>query len=219
MKFLKHFFGFKEENIAFQFEKAALKECPLVTEYIDEETEELYWLIESKEMQEEPFLEEEERFLEAEGWVAYLERIIQMDKQSLALNELVRGEYQILEDEAKNPYKELINFTLLYFSNCVNKNPLSAERLLILYFPYLRYYIKREITKLTNYQTIPNSLKVEGTFSEKRAMKELIEFIKWYFTKHCSNKIIREHQLKKHFKYMHKKISDLIKKEPLYVVR
>jgi hypothetical protein len=127
--------------------------------------------------------------------------------QERAIQELMNGNYQILSNEHQNPYKELINFTLIIF---INWNP-SKKHFVIteiaLRFPIMYRYILREVF-LKNPLFVNNDpIQIEDTEINKiEAFEEFIHFIEYYFGEN-PDKESRDVSIKQWFKILY---SDVI---------
>ena len=116
--------------------------------------------------------------------------------RSLAIRELLNNSYQILNDEYGNPFKELINFTLLYFERFNVEKPDEANKLLRSCFPLMHQFIYRHISKQQNTNVIENK------FDEQKAYDEFLDFCKNVFISLYPEKDIRDGQIKRHFKIL-----------------
>jgi len=113
--------------------------------------------------------------------------------RSLAIKEMLNNSYQILNDEYENPFKELINFTLLYFENYAKDKKEDADKLLISAFPLMHQFIYRQIFKQNN------NIPVVSDFDEQKAYDEFLLFCKNVFLSLYPDKVIRDRQIKLHF--------------------
>ena len=113
MRFLNKILGIntKSVKILASTTQSVSDGIPLSEKYPGIDNEELYILLENKELDGNELTIEEKKFLEDEGWVQ-LERIFHREHmygRSLAVKQLIENSYQILPDEHGNPFKELIN--------------------------------------------------------------------------------------------------------------
>lgn len=127
--------------------------------------------------------------------------------RSLAINELLNNSYQIFDDEYQNPFKELINFTLLYFENYTNDKTVDADNLLISAFPLMHQFIYRQISKQNNF--IP----VVSNFDEQKAYDEFLLFCRNVFLSLYPDKDIRDRQIKLQFKVLDNDLINFIENE------
>ena len=143
---------------------------------------------------------------EENGWFGY-EKVKYSESiygRSLAIRELIDNEYQILDDEYGNPYKELINFTILYF---VNRKFTNKEELLNIIqrdFPIMNSYLIRQINLLNQNLQLHADFKNDTIldFDEQKAYFEFKDFICKYFTTNFNEKILRDKAIRKKFKYL-----------------
>lgn len=122
--------------------------------------------------------------------------------RSLAIKDLLDNNYQILNDESGNPFKELINVTLKYFERMIAEKPNKAKKLLEKHFPLMHPYIKRKISKQETTITIENDI------DEQKAFDEFLVFCKNVFCSLYPDKKSRDKQIRQQFKIFH---NDLIK--------
>jgi hypothetical protein len=210
MKFLDKIFG-----NAIKSDKAALDiinqnqttrtvdNIPLSEKYPGMDEEDLYWLLENKENNDEELTNEEKKFLEDEGW-AQFGRTLHREHlygRSLAVRELINNNYLTLPDEHGNPFKELINFTLQYFEKYIKDKPVEAENQLRSAFPLMNEFIHRQISKEQN------SISIENNFDEQQAYDEFLDFCKTLLCSLHPKKKERDLQIKRLFKIFH---NDLI---------
>lgn len=120
--------------------------------------------------------------------------------RSKAINELVNCNYKFAVNG--NPFKELINFTLIYFENNYNKNPTHVEKIIKNSFPNMHLFILQQIS--LNKYVITN----KNYFDEQKAYDEFLIFLQNLFCSKFPDKIIRDEQIIKNFKILH---NDLIK--------
>lgn len=140
------------------------------------------------------------------GWFGYqkVKHSESIYGRSLAIRELIDNEYQILDDEYGNPYKELINFTILYF---VNRKFTNKEELLNIIqrdFPIMNSYLIRQINLLNQNLQLHADFKNDTIldFDEQKAYFEFNDFICKYFTTNFNEKILRDKAIRKNFKYL-----------------
>lgn len=119
-----------------------------------------------------------------------------MRGRSLAINELMGNNYQILSDEYGNPHKELINFTLKYFSKFFTENPTKAESLLIKSFPLMYQIIRSQILKQEK------AVEIMGEIDVQKGYDEFLDFCKNLFTSIYPNKNERDEQIMQNFKIL-----------------
>lgn len=169
---------------------------PLYEQYPEMDEEELYWLLENKENNDEELTDEEKKFLDDRGW-AQLEKILHhehLNGRSYAIRELLNNNYQTLPNEHRNPFKELINFTLQYFEKYIEDNPVEVVNQLRISFPLMHKFIHRQIS---NQQ---NSISIENNFDEQKAYDEFLIFCKNVLCSDYPNKNERDLQIKLRFK-------------------
>ena len=206
MKFLDKIFGrtIKSDNPALDIinqnpTTRTVDNIPLSEKYPGMDEEELYWLLENKENNDEELTNEEKKFLEDEGW-AQLGRTLHREHlygRSLAVRELINNNYLTLPDEHGNPFKELINFTLQYFEKYIKDKPVEAENQLRSAFPLMHEFIHRQISKQQN------SISIENNFDEQQAYNEFLEFCKTVLCSLYPEKNERDLQIIRHFKILH----------------
>ena len=210
MKFLDKIFGrtIKSDKPALDIinqnqTTRTVDNIPLSEKYPGMDEEELYWLLENKENNDEELTNEEKKFLEDEGW-AQLGRTLHREHlygRSLAVRELINNNYLTLPDEHGNPFKELINFTLQYFEKYIKDKPVEAENQLRSAFPLMHEFIHRQISKQQN------SISIENNFDEQQAYDEFLDFCKTALCSLYPEKNERDLQIRQHFKIFH---NDLI---------
>ena len=175
------------------------EDIPLSEKYPNIDDEELYSILEDKELNGEKLTSVELNFLE-ENSFSQLFRTIHSEHlygRSLAIQGLINNEYQILKDEYGNPFKESINFTLLYFEKYFNESAIDAEQSLRDSFPTMYHYIKRQIDKQHN-----EIIKVSN-FDDQNAYEEFLVFCKKTFCSLYPEKNIRDEKIKNNFKIFH----------------
>jgi hypothetical protein len=213
MKFLDKIFGYKTKS-----DKSSLEiknqnqtvvtddKIPLSEKYPGLGEEELFWLLEEKENNDEKLTYEEKKFLEDEG-CAQLTRTLHREHQkgrSLAVRELINNNYSTLTDENGNPFKELINFTLQYFEKYINDNPIEANNQLKFDFPLMHLFIYRQISKQQN------SISIDNNLNEQQAYDEFLEFCKNILCSLYPEKTERDLQIRRHFKILHNSLIEFI---------
>jgi hypothetical protein len=127
--------------------------------------------------------------------------------RSLAIKELLNNSYQILNDEYGNPFKEPINFTILYFEKFIVDKPDEAEKLLRSAFPLMHQFIYRKISKQQN------TIVIENNFDEQIAYDEFMVFCKNIFISLYPEKDIRNKLIKQHFKNLSNDLINFIERE------
>lgn len=127
--------------------------------------------------------------------------------RSLAIEQLIDNNYQILTDESGNPFKELINFTLQYFEKYFKNKSAEAEILLRSAFPIMHQFILREISKQQN------TISIETNFNEQKAYDEFLVFCKNIFCSLYPDKNERDIQIRKYFKINQNDLIRFIEKE------
>lgn len=127
--------------------------------------------------------------------------------RSLAIKELLNNSYQILNNEYGNPFKELINFTLLYFENYTKDKTVEADNLLKSAFPLMHQFIYRQVFK-QNY-----NIPIVSNFDEQKAYDEFLFFCKNVFLSLYPDKDIRVRQIKGHFKVLGNDLINFIENE------
>jgi hypothetical protein len=179
---------------------------PLSEKYPGMDEEQLYWLLENKENNDEELTNEEKKFLEDEGW-AQLGRTLHREHlygRSLAVRELINNNYLTLQDEHGNPFKELINFTLQYFEKYIKDKPVEAESQLRIAFPLMHEFIHRQISKQQN------SISIENNFDEQQAYDEFLDFCKTVLCSLYPEKNKRDLQIRRYFKIFHNELIQFI---------
>jgi hypothetical protein len=182
----------------------------LLKKYNCEDQEELVITLKEREFDYEEFTEDEKIFYDNPeweflksfadlGWALHRENL---SGRSLAVRELIENRYQVLLDEHGNPFKELINYTLMYFDRFFYEKPIEAEKLLRDSFPTMHLYIKRQIS---NQQ---NEIHTKILVDEQKAYDEFLVFCSITFSSLYSDKRVRDLQIIRHFKIFHK---DLIR--------
>jgi hypothetical protein len=184
---------------------------PLSEKYPNIDKEELYWLLEKKEENDEELTNEEKNFLENEGW-AQLSKTFHREHirgRSLAIRELINNNYFSLRNEHGNPYKELINFTIRYFEKFLEERPVEAVNLLKIAFPLMHQFIYRHITKQEK------SISLENNFDEQEAYDEFLDFCKNVLCSLYPEKKERDIQIRHHFNIFHNELIQFIEDKNL----
>ena len=184
-------------------------EIPLSEKYPNLNAEELFWLLENKDLNEEELTILERIFLDDNRWsnlALTLERE-NVKARNLSIQELISNEYKSLSDEHGNPYKELINFTLFYFESFYRKNSNDAEKSLLSSFPTMHFYIKRKIFNLQN------DLLNKQHIDEQISYDEFLMFCVNYFSIEYPTKKNRDKQIKLHFNIMSDRLIEIIDSE------
>ncbi len=189
-------------------------EIPLSEKYPNLNAEELFWLLENKDLNEEELTVEERNFLDDNGWsnlALTLERE-NSKARNLSIQELISNDNKSLSNEHGNPYKELINFTLFYFESFYRENSDDAENSLLSSFPTMHFYIKRKIFNLQN------DLPIEQPIDEQISYDEFLIFCTHYFSRVYPNKKNRDKQIKLHFTIMSDSLIDNIDSELINLI-
>ena len=184
-------------------------EIPLSEKYPNLNAEELFWLLENKDLNEEELTVQERNFLDDNGWsnlALTLERE-NAKARNLSIQEFISNEYKSQSDEHGNPYKELINFTLFYFESFYSKNSEDAEKSLLGSFPTMHFYIKRKIFNLQN--DLPNKQHID----EQISYDEFLIFCVNYFSIEYPTKKNRDKQIKSHFNIISDFLIEIIDSE------
>lgn len=124
--------------------------------------------------------------------------------RELAIKQLIDNNYQILNDEFENRFKEPINFTLNLFQRSFKDYPIETHDKLKSTFPLMNQFIYRQIFKQKKI------ISINDKFDEQVAYDEFLYFCKEtllnYSDKNERNLIIR-----RYFKLMHNDITKFIK--------
>lgn len=131
------------------------------------------------------------------SWPESIEEILYREHlfgRSEAIKQLVDNNYQILDKESKNPFKELINYTLQHFKQYFKNKPAESENLLRSAFPIMHQFILRQISQQ---QYI---ISTEAKFDEQKAYDEFLVFCTNILCALYPDKKERDRQIRKHFK-------------------
>ncbi len=216
MKFLDKIFGRSKKSVKASLDTInqiqttkTVDDIPLSEKYPDMDEEELYYLLENKENNVEELTNEEKKFLEDEGW-AQLERILvreHLQGRSLAIRALISNNYPPLPNEYRNPFNELINFTIQYFETYSKDKPIEADNLLRISFPLMHKFILRQISKQQN------TISIENNFDEQEAYDEFLVFFKSTLCSLYPNKKERDLKIKRYFKKTYNSLIQFIDNE------
>lgn len=122
---------------------------------------------------------------------------------SLAIKELVQNKYTILKEEYGNPYKELINFTLLYFTS---KAFISNEFLLKTiqkYFSIMGSYLIRQLNIIDpsiQFHSDLNNL-INDNLDKQKGYDEFLNFAYIQFISKYPDKELRDSAIRNSFKF------------------
>ena len=122
---------------------------------------------------------------------------------SLAIKELVENKYTILKEEYTNPYKELINFTLLYFTSGNFENSETRLEAIQKYFSIMGNCLIRQLNIMN--PSIPfhsefNNLTIDS-FDEKKGYDEFLNFAYILFINKYPDKELRDNAIRNSFKF------------------
>jgi hypothetical protein len=187
-----------DENSKLETNKTEIKEKSLEELYPNMTEEEIWPLV----------LEKDEDELTCEELSFNLGMTLHREHlygRSLAIRELINNHYQVLpEENEKNQFKELINFTLVYFERYFADKPKDAEKLLRNSFPIMHLYIYRQISNGQN--TITGDVQ----FDEQNAYDEFLFFCKNVFLSKYPDKSIRDEQIRRQFNITHNSLISFI---------
>jgi hypothetical protein len=127
--------------------------------------------------------------------------------RSLAIKDLLNNSYQILNGEIENPFKEPINFSLIYLENYKREKPESAENLIQNAFPLMHQFIYRYFTKQNN------EIPFLDNFDEQKAYTEFLFFCKRILLSLYPDKTIRDRTIKLQFKLTSRDLIKFIENE------
>lgn len=143
-------------------------------------------------------------------WPETLEEMLYREfnqARQLAIQQLIDNNYQILNDESGNRHKELINFTLNFFSKLFKDKPVedvnvTLQRL----FPLMHQFIYRQIFKKQNI------ISIESNFNEQGGYDEFLYFCGGFFLNYKDKNKLNI-VLEKNFKYMHNDMAKFIENQ------
>lgn len=160
----------------------------------------------------EEFSEDEKIFYKNPKW-EFLKSLTQfgfcmhhenLHGRSLAIKDLVENNYQILSNEYQNHFKELINFTLVYFANEKFSNNDKLLNIIELHFPIMSPYIIRQINQMNPnlqlYFDINNGNDVN--FDYQNGYDEFLDFSYKIFTQSFPDENIRNRVIRDAFKHL-----------------
>lgn len=129
--------------------------------------------------------------------------------RSLAIKDLVENKYQILSDEYGNPFKELINFTLLYFANGKFANKEELLNIIQGHFPIMNSHLIRQLNLLNQNLQLETDLKNDTVINldEQKGYDEFLDFTCKLFAQSFTDKNLRDKAIRNNFKIIS---SDLI---------
>lgn len=167
-----------------------------------QDQEDLVIALFEKEARYETFTEDEKIFYDDPEWellksFAEFGFTLNRERQclkSISIKELIDNRYQIYPEEKENPYKEIINFTLIYFEKYFIKEPMEAKQILSDEFPTMHLYIKRQISNQND------GMITHIQVDEENAYNEFLIFCKNFFCSYYPDKSIRDAHIKNHFK-------------------
>jgi hypothetical protein len=144
--------------------------------------------------------------------VLYLEF---MRARKLAIIEFIENRYEILENESGNHYKEVINFTILYFVNADIRKKEQIEVVIFQHFPTMGLYLLQTINLLNNdFQfKIDTNHNINLILDEQEGYEEFLNFIFVLFTSIYKEKKVRDNSIKRNFKLMGNGIITYIESE------
>tara|TARA_B110000902_G_scaffold233730_1_gene277749 strand:- start:1895 stop:2743 length:849 start_codon:yes stop_codon:yes gene_type:complete len=143
--------------------------------------------------------------------------------RSMAIKQLIDNNYETLNDEYENSFKEPINFTLQYLEKHFDYKTIEAgaenvtseditgeivtDNILISAFPLMQKYIYRQIFKRQN------AISIENNFDEQQAYDEFLFFCKNILCSNYPDKNERDIQIRSYFKIMSNQLIEFIEKE------
>jgi acyl carrier protein len=166
--------------------------------------EELKKYVEKKINNPDYFIPEDQIFKE-ETFLYGLAKILHHESNygcSLAIKELVENKYIILQEESGNPYKELINFTLLYFTSGKFTDNEILIKTIQKYFPIMGNYLIRQLNIIDpsiQFHSDFNDLTIDN-LDEKKAYDEFLNFAYILFVNKYPNKELRDNAIRNNFK-------------------
>ena len=122
---------------------------------------------------------------------------------SLAIKELVDNKYIILQEESGNPYKELINFTLLYFTSGEFTNNEILINTIQKYFSIMENYLLRQLNIINpsiQFHSEFNNLNIDN-LDEKKGYDEFLNFAYILFINKYPDKELRDNAIRNSFKF------------------
>ena len=133
----------------------------------------------------------------------------------LAIKDLVNETYHILRDEYGNPFKELINFTLLYFANERFRNQQEIENIIRHYFPIMEIHLINKINLINPDLHLDINFKnnKDEILDEQKGYDEFLDFIYLQFTKSFPDKTSRDKAIMKNFKIFGRDLIAFIESE------
>lgn len=132
--------------------------------------------------------------------------------RSLAIKELLKNDYKIMEDEFANPFKELINYTLLFFATQSFKNQ-DPIQLIKTYFPIMSDNIITHVTRLNPQIIIKkmiSSTPQNYVLDEQKGYDEFVNFVCVVFQNSNLDKENRNNTIRKQFRIMGNDIISLL---------
>ncbi|WP_026978641.1 hypothetical protein [Flavobacterium tegetincola] len=176
-------------------DKEKLEDILFEDKYRDMTVDEIYTIIEKKDLYGEELSHAEQKFFEDNGWSQLLLMIHREHTlgRSLAIRGLLDGNYQQLLNESGNPFKEFVNFAIEYFKKLSTANPEEAQARLLHYFPLMHPYIKNHIIKNTG------EILVNVDCDHAEAFDEFLIFSKAFFLQSYPIKKKRDAEINQHF--------------------
>jgi hypothetical protein len=132
--------------------------------------------------------------------------------RSLAIKELLKNDYKIMENESANPFKELINYTLLFFATQSFKDQ-DPIQLIKIYFPIMSENIITHVTRLSPQIMIKkmiSSTPQNYVLDEQKGYEEFVNFVCVVFQNSNLDKENRNSTIRKQFKIMGNDIISLL---------
>jgi hypothetical protein len=132
--------------------------------------------------------------------------------RSLAIKELLKNDYKIMENESANPFKELINYTLLFFASQSFKDQ-DPIQLIKTYFPIMSENIITHVTRLNPQimlKKMISSTPQNYVLDEQKGYDEFVNFVCVVFQNSNLDKENRNNTIRKQFKIMGNDIISLL---------
>lgn len=122
--------------------------------------------------------------------------------RSSAIIELVENRYQILQDEYGNPFKELINFTLLYFTNGNFTNKEELLNIIKVHFPIMSTPLIRQLNLINPNLQLHTDYKNDTIIDldEQKGYDEFLDFAYKLFTQSFTDIELRNNAIRNNFK-------------------
>src|ERR1035437_1153906 len=155
----------------------------------------------TKKLNNPDYIISEEKILYNDGWFGY-ENTLHRENlygRSSAIKELVENRY--IKDDG-NPFKELINFILLYFANGTF---ISKEELLNIiqgHFPIMSTHLIRQLNLINQNLQLHTDFKNDTItdLDEQKGYDEFLDFVYKLFTQSFTDKKLRDKAIRSNFK-------------------